>query len=158
MTDPDKRPKPNRTVRHKFAGLPAEFKIVRVGQAWHTNVASTPDHVSAYLNWMRFEEVENFVVMFVDAKRQIRGHEVISRGSISGTLVHSREVFRLAIAHGASGVIVAHNHPSGDVRPSPEDLEVTAGLVRSGKIIGIPVIDHVILGNGFYSFASKGQL
>jgi DNA repair protein RadC len=80
--------------------------------------------------------------------------EVISIGTLNANLIHPREVFKPAIENGAAAVILAHNHPSGVVKPSEADIEVTSQLVEVGKIVGIPLIDHVIIGKG--KFTSVG--
>lgn len=102
---------------------------------------------------------EEFRVLALDAKNRLRKQETISRGTLMGSLVHPREVFELAIRHSAAGIIVLHNHPSGDVEPSPEDRRVTAQLAEAGKVMGIPLLDHLIIGNGsYYSFKDSGGL
>ena len=84
---------------------------------------------------------------------------LVSTGTQSATLVHPREVFRLAIAEGAAGIILVHNHPSGDPTPSADDRAITRQLVDAGKLLDIPVYDHVVIGNGRYvSFAEAGLL
>lgn len=90
-------------------------------------------------------EQEHFLVVYLDARNQVRGHEVITRGLVGESLVHPREVFRNAVRMNAHSIIVAHNHPSGDSSPSDEDGGVTAALVAAGKVMGIPVLDHIIV-------------
>ncbi len=84
----------------------------------------------------------------------------MTRGILNSSLVHPREVFRLAIIHGAAGLIVAHNHPSGDPAPSADDKAVTAQLVEAGRLLDIPIYDHVIIGDDgrFFSFAEAGLI
>ena len=89
---------------------------------------------------------EHFVVLHLDTKNKILGHTIVTKGLVDRSHVHPREVFRTAILNGSSKVILAHNHPSGDVSPSRQDLDSTENLVKAGKIIGIPVIDHLIVG------------
>jgi DNA repair protein RadC len=102
---------------------------------------------------------EHFVAFYVNARSQLIHSETVSVGTLSASLVHPREVFAPAIAHAAAGVIVAHNHPSGDCTPSPEDCEATRRLRRSGELLGIPVLDHVIVSErGFLSFKEQGLL
>jgi len=91
---------------------------------------------------------EAFVAVLVDGKHQLRRYEVVSLGTLTSSLVHPREVFRLAIRHAAAAVVVAHNHPSGDPEPSAEDVAVTRRLIRAGHLLGIPLLDHVVLGAG----------
>lgn len=106
------------------------------------------------------EETEAFVMLSLDVQMQVIASSVITRGIINSTLVHPREVFRVAIALGAFTIVVAHNHPSGVAIPSPDDREVTAGLVEAGKVVGIPVMDSIVIGSeGRYtSFSEAGLL
>jgi DNA repair protein RadC len=96
------------------------------------------------------EKRELFVAILQDTKGYVICHEVISIGNLSQTLVHPREVFYPAIRHKAASLIVAHNHPSGDPTPSPEDFELTKILINAGKLIGIPLHDHLIIGQQKY--------
>jgi len=98
----------------------------------------------------RFQHLsqEEFVAIFLDTKNKVLAVETIFRGSLNASIVHPREVFRQAIRRSAAALLVAHNHPSGDPTPSREDIDVTRRLVEAGKIIGIPVLDHVVFGDG----------
>jgi DNA repair protein RadC len=103
--------------------------------------------------------VEEFRVLALDAQNRITRDMLVTRGTLTGSLVHPREVFRLAIGEAAAGVIVVHNHPSGDPTPSPEDRSVTRQLVEAGRVLDVPVYDHVIVGgDGYFSFAEAGLL
>jgi DNA repair protein RadC len=103
--------------------------------------------------------VEEFHVAILDAQHRFDRDVLITRGILNSSLVHPREVFREAIAERASAVILVHNHPSGDPTPSPDDRVVTEQLVAAGKLLDIPVQDHVIVGRGRYvSFAEAGIL
>lgn len=103
---------------------------------------------------------EHFVLLALDIRNRVIGAQVVSVGTLSASLVHPREMFKPAILLNAAGVIVAHNHPSGDPAPSAEDRECTKRLVKAGALLGIPVLDHVILGAdaGFFSFREAGQI
>ena len=101
---------------------------------------------------------ENFVVVLLNTKNEVIESPLVSVGTLSAALVHPREVFKPAIRVSAASVILAHNHPSGKVEPSREDREVTGRLVESAEILGIEVLDHVILGDGFYSMKEHGKL
>jgi DNA repair protein RadC len=102
---------------------------------------------------------EEFHVLLLDARHRLLRASLVTRGTADTSLVHAREVFREAVREGASGVILVHNHPSGDPRPSPEDRAVTQQLHRAGNVVGIPVLDHVIVGDGrFVSMAEEGLL
>ena len=119
----------------------------------------TPDDVAALLSDLRYERQEHFVVLMLDAKNQLLRRVDVHKGTLNSSLVGAREVFREAIREGASSIIVAHNHPSGDPTPSSEDIEVTHTLVKVGEILDIPVRDHVIIGDRrFLSLRGKGLM
>lgn len=94
---------------------------------------------------------EAFWSVYLDARNYVSGVEEISVGTLNSSLVHPREIYKGAILSNAAGIIVAHNHPSGDLRPSKEDKEVTKRLVEAGNLMGIKLLDHLILGGGRYS-------
>lgn len=96
------------------------------------------------------EKRECVIGLLLDVRNAVIGKEQISVGTLSESLVHPREVFYPAIRHGAAGMILAHNHPSGDPSPSPEDFQVTKTLIDAGKLLGIPLHDHIIVGKGRY--------
>ena len=103
--------------------------------------------------------VEEFHVAILDGQLRLDRDVLVSRGILNSSLVHPREVFREAIAERAAAVILVHNHPSGDPTPSPDDHEITAQLVEAGRLLGIPVHDHLIVGRGRYlSFSEAGLL
>ncbi len=105
------------------------------------------------------ELVEVFYVLLLNTAGQLTELVEVTRGILNSSLVHPREVFRLAVAHGAAGIIVAHNHPSGDSTPSADDRAVTRQLVEAGRVLDIPVHDHVIIaGERYLSFAEAGLL
>lgn len=105
------------------------------------------------------EHKEHFAVMLLNTKNHILGLKDVSVGSLSASVVHPREVFETAILHHAAAIILIHNHPSGDPSPSREDISVTERLVKTGKVMDIPVLDHIILGDGrFVSMKEKGML
>ena len=102
---------------------------------------------------------EHFVVVCLNTKNEVNSIEIVSVGSLNASIVHPREVFKAAILSNAASVIVCHNHPSDHVGPSPDDISITNRLVEAGKLLGIPVIDHIILGgDAVYSFKEEGRL
>lgn len=102
---------------------------------------------------------EHFVVVCLDTKNQPTAINVCHIGSLNSSIVHPREVMKPAILSNAAGVIVGHNHPSGNPEPSQEDIQVTRKLVEAGKIIGIDILDHIILGDdSFISLKEKGYI
>ena len=108
---------------------------------------TTPDSVEYFLSDMKSLAQEAFVVVTLNAKNRVIARHLVSIGTVSSALVHPRETFRPAILDGASAVILAHNHPSGDTCPSAEDIKITRQLVAAGGHIGIKVLDHIIIGD-----------
>lgn len=103
------------------------------------------------------EDREKFMVCCLDTKNQINSISTISIGSLNSSIVHPREVFKVAIYGNSASVILFHNHPSGDCTPSSEDINITQRLKDAGKILGIEVLDHLIIGDGEYlSLKEKG--
>ena len=139
------------TIRH-----PKEYKVVALRECptpeslqlcdtpeqavayWHLHVATAP-HFNP--------ECECLVCLMLNTRRRVRGHHLVSIGTLDTILVHSREVFRAAIIAGASAVLLLHNHPSGDATPSTGDIQVTRELMRAGQLLKIEVLDHVIVGS-----------
>ena len=112
-----------------------------------------------YASRLRDLAVEEFHVLALGSQSQVQGDLLITRGILNSSLVHPREVFRAAIAEAAAGIIVVHNHPSGDPTPSADDRAVTRQLVDAGRMLDVPVYDHVIVGGDRYvSFAEAGLL
>lgn len=98
--------------------------------------------------------VETFGILLLDARRRVTGVVHISRGCLTSSYVHPREVMGPACAHKAASLILVHNHPSGDPEPSPDDLPLTRRLHACGALLGIPVTDHIILGDGTAEWVS----
>lgn len=116
-----------------------------------------PEFVAEFLRAIDFHnlEQEHMISIVLDAKNKIKGFYTVGVGTIEYTVTHAREVFRLAIMQGASSIILAHCHPSGEVEPSNEDINITRKMRAAGEIIGISVVDHVIVGeSGYYSFVN----
>jgi DNA repair protein RadC len=108
---------------------------------------------------LRDRKQEEFWAVYLDTQNRILSERRITIGLLNSSLVHPREVFSPAISLAAASCLLAHNHPSGDPEPSPEDLDVTRQLVESGRLLGIPVRDHIILGDGsFVSLLERGLL
>ena len=96
--------------------------------------------------------------MLLNAKNAVIGIHTVSIGTLSSSLVHPREVFKPAIQASAAGLVVAHNHPSGKTEPSREDRDVTERIVEAGKTLGIEVLDHLVIGDAFFSFKEHGLI
>src|SRR5215211_2517466 len=108
---------------------------------------------------LRDLQVEEFHLLALDSQSQVLREVLVTRGLLNSSLVHHREVFRAAIAEAAAGIIVVHNHPSGDPTPSAEDRSVTQQLAAAGRLLDLPLYDHVIIaGDRYVSFATAGLL
>jgi hypothetical protein len=141
----------------RFAAL-LEFARRALGPAPGLELSRPEDVVPLLHDW-RLARREHFVGFYLNARNQLLLRELVSVGSLSASIVHPREVFTPAIARGAAGVIVAHNHPSGDPEPSPEDLAVTRRLADAGTLLGIELLDHVVIAErGFVSLKARGHL
>lgn len=101
----------------------------------------------------KLEKQENLIVLLLDNKNYLIHNTTVFKGTLNSSIAHPREIFNLAIKHSASSIIIVHNHPSGDPVPSNHDRQFTQNLLKAGNIIGIPVIDHIIIGkNKYYTF------
>lgn len=123
-------------------------------------ISSPKDAVHILIEYLRGVDREHFVGLYLDSANKLIGIHTISIGILNSSLVHPREVFKLALMMNAASIIVAHNHPSGNAEPSGEDIKLTRQLAEAGKIMGIPIHDHLIVTdhNGFTSFAERGLL
>jgi len=122
-------------------------------------VRSPQDVRNLLLERLQFEERERFMCILLNTKNHCLGVEEISVGSLNSSIVHPREVFKVAVRRSAASIIVAHNHPSGDVTPSREDVEVTRRLCEAGRVLGIELLDHVIFGDeDILSLKEKGLM
>jgi DNA repair protein RadC len=145
----------------KIAGLRAAFELgarlashpLDSGERLHS-----PEQVFAYYRGrLRRVRQEVFLALLLDSRHRLLREVEVSRGSLNQSLVHPREVFGPALREAAAALVVLHNHPSGDPRPSREDCEVTRRLRQVGEILGVPLLDHVVIGaEGFTSFARLG--
>ena len=136
--------------RAKAAGLVAGFELAKRGLNQGIGIEPTitsPVDVLGFLTDIKDRRKEYFVALFLNARNQVICREDVSVGSLNASLVHPREVFAPAVGSSAASVILAHNHPSGDVTPSREDIELTRRMVQAGEIMGIEVLDHLIVGS-----------
>jgi DNA repair protein RadC len=118
-----------------------------------------PESIAAlFMEEMRYYKKEVFNILLLSSKGEIIGSDKISVGDLSSTVIHPREVFLPAVKRSAAAVAFVHNHPSGDPTPSGDDIKTTAKLVDAGKIIGIAVWDHIIIGDGRYMSFREKQL
>lgn len=120
----------------------------------------SPESIAVlFMEELRHLKQETFRILLLNAKGEVISTEIISTGELTSTLVHPREVFRPAVKKSAAAVVLVHNHPSGDPQPSREDIETTSRLQECGKMMGIRVIDHIVIGDGIYvSMMSEGLM
>ncbi len=144
---------------------PCEFKVMRIRECIASaDLVDTPDRAFDYWKaniatapWFDPAK-EAFVILILNTRRRILGHNLVALGGLDNVAVHPREVFRPAIVAAGSAIILAHNHPSLDPTPSDADLRVTRDLVRAGQLLKIEILDHVIIGASFSSLRSLGYL
>ena len=136
-------PKEYKVVTLRECPLPAEMQLCdtpeRAAEYWRQHIVQHPAFNP---------DVESFFVLLLNTRRRIKGHALISTGTLDTLLVHPREVFRPAIISASAAIVIAHNHPSGDATPSEADIKVTRDLIRAGQLLRIEVLDHVIVGAG----------
>jgi DNA repair protein RadC len=147
----------------KAARLLASFelgsRLAREERPPAQRIREPEDVVRLFDGRLRDLQVEEFHLLALDSQSQVLREVLITRGLLNSSLVHPREVFRAAIAEAAAGIIVVHNHPSGDPTPSVEDRTVTRQLVEAGRLLDLPLYDHVVIaGDRFVSFATAGLL
>jgi DNA repair protein RadC len=141
----------------KFPATPYEYKVTALRECPLPNemqFCETPDKCADY--WHRHiathphfnPEVECLAVMLLNTRRKVKGHQLVSLGTLDTILVHPREVFRVAVVTAASAMVIMHNHPSGESTPSDADIKVTRDLIRAGQLMKIELLDHVIIGHG----------
>ena len=146
--------------RAKAGVLVAAMELARRGLQQGMGVLpviSCPAEVVPLLAEIKDQHKEHFLCLYLNARNQVVHKEVVSIGSLSASIVHPREVFQVALHHAVASIILAHNHPSGDVSPSKDDIELTRRLVKAGQIMGIEVLDHLIVAKqDFLSFKERG--
>ncbi|WP_205093941.1 RadC family protein [Thalassobacillus pellis] len=122
-------------------------------------IRSPEDGADFVMEEMRILKQEHFICLFLNTKNQVLHRQTIFIGSLNASIVHPREVFKEAVKRSAASIICAHNHPSGDPTPSQEDIHVTRRLAECGKMIGIELLDHIVIGDRkFVSLKEKGYL
>ena len=144
----------------KFPAQPQEWKIISLRECptpENMQHCETPDQAAAYwkthiASHLYFNsECECLVVFILNTRRRVKGHYLVSIGTMDTILCHPREVFRLAIMASAAAIIIAHNHPSGESTPSEADIKITRDLIRAGQLLKIEVLDHIVIGNPNHS-------
>lgn len=147
--------------KDKAATLLAAFEVSRrilFQTKWFSQkkIASPSDVAEIFIPLLRDEVKERFIVVCLSSANKIIRYETISVGNLNSSVVHSREIFKVAIQNNSASIILIHNHPSENPEPSNEDINITRKIVESGKIMDIPIFDHIIIaGNNYTSFVEK---
>src|SRR5262245_4189168 len=145
------------TTQRKQASVPIyKISLVREGRVpcYNQQIRSAVDAATLLHTYLADVDREHFVIILVNQKNRVIGINTVSIGSLTASICHPREIYKPAILCNAASIICGHNHPSGDCQPSREDRALTQRLVEAGKLLGISVIDHVIIGDGTSAYFS----
>ena len=138
----------------KAAQIMAAFELGKRLSAFteseRPQIGSPGDVVQIFMPRLRYLNTDTLHVVSLDTKNYVTRHRRIFEGSLDVSIVHPREIFRFALEESAAAIIVVHNHPSGDPTPSKDDVKITRQLVQAGQVMDIPVLDHIIIGDGRY--------
>ena len=146
-------------MKKQVYGLEVRIQLIRESKDVKSPIVKSPEDVYKLVEHLKDCDREQFLTICLSIKNEVLSIETTSIGTLSANLVHPREVFKTAILQNAAGIIVAHNHPSGDPTPSEEDLAITKRLFEASKIMDIALLDHVIIGNGsFKSLKEIGKI
>lgn len=134
-------------------------RMARQRHSEKAKLSSPKEIADYYMQDMRYLEYEQVVLLLLDTKCHKITDMILSKGTVNASLVEPREVFVKALRHQAVNVVLLHNHPSKDITPSSADISLTGRLVETGELVGIPVLDHIIIGdNTYFSFREHGML
>jgi len=135
-----------RPLKKHLKYLIPQYRLVLVKEPGVTPKSiSSPGDIEQFIEPLKHYAEEHFVAFHLNAKFEVIGHQIVSHGTLSASLVHPREVFKAALLSNSYALIVAHNHPAGSLTPSSEDIETTKTLIRAGKLLGVSVVDHIIV-------------
>ncbi|MEG1914356.1 MAG: DNA repair protein RadC [Acidaminococcaceae bacterium] len=142
-----------------LAALEVGKRIAYAAPLERSEITSPEAGATLLMPRLRYETNEHFLVVLLNSKNKVLQIEQVSEGSLNASVVHPREVFAPAVLHHAAAILVAHNHPSGDPTPSKEDRVLTTTLVEAGQIMGIPLLDHIVIGDAaYFSFKEHAYL
>jgi DNA repair protein RadC len=151
------------TTKAKPGSVPIfRITLVKEGRVpcYNQQIRSSADASTLLHTYLADVDREHFVIILLNQKNRVLGVHTVSVGSLTASIVHPREVYKSAILSNAASIICGHNHPSTDCQPSREDRAITTRLVEAGKLLGVSVLDHVIIGGDgrYFSFADEGLL
>lgn len=142
-----------------FASVKLAKELLNAKREEKPCLANAGEAAKYLMPLLRYEKREQFWVLTLNARNHVTDAKAVAQGNLNNSLVHPRDVFKFACLRDAASIIVAHNHPSGEVSPSLDDQKLTKCLVAAGSFMGIPVLDHIIIGDGiYYSFQEDGAL
>jgi len=142
-----------------YKDLSVRIELIREKVYEKGPVLKEPEDVFGFVKEIAFKDREHFLVILLNTKNEVLGIETVSIGSLNSAIVQPREIFKAAILANSASVILVHNHPSGDLEPSKEDLKSTKKLQEAGNLLNIPVIDHLIINSREYlSFKNKNLI
>lgn len=142
-----------------FASVKLAKELLYAKREEKPYLANAEEAAKYLMPFLRYEKREQFWVLTLNARNHVTDAKAVAQGNLNNALVHPRDIFKFACLRDAASIVVAHNHPSGDVFPSVEDTQLTKCLVSAGSFMGIPVLDHIIIGDGiYYSFQEDGAL
>ena len=145
----------NQNLKHAVERL----RLLLADRVQESQITSSKEVALRYLERLSGDKQENFIIVLLDNKYKPIEDIHVTRGTLNQSLVHPREVFAPAIEKRSAAVILVHNHPSGDVKPSQQDIQITKRLQEVGELVGIKVLDHIIVGgNTYLSFVDDGLL
>jgi len=147
----------------KAAQIKAAFELGRrlaaSAEGPRPTIGKAQDAARLVMEDLRYRQQECLLAVFLDTRNQVIRVHTVSVGTLTGSPAHPREIFKEALAHGSASLIVCHNHPSGDPSPSRDDITLTARLKQAGDLMGVPLLDHIIIGDGKYvSLKETGKL
>ena len=147
----------------KACQIAACFELGRrlsISKAGKTPKINHPKDVVALISpKLAGQKREHLIGIFLNSRKKVLKEEVIFIGTLDASLIHPREIFKIALEEGAAAIILAHNHPSGELKPSDEDIKITKDLIKAGKLLGIDFLDHLIIcGKKYFSMREKGIL
>lgn len=146
-------------MKKQIYGLEVRVQLIREKDNVKGPVVKSPGDVYEIVKHLKDSDREQFLTICMSVKNEVLSIETTSVGTLTANLVHPREVFKSAILQNAAGIIIAHNHPSGDPNPSEEDINITKRLFEASKIMDILLLDHLVVGNGiFKSLKEMGKM
>ena len=132
------------------------MKLIKEQKAEY--VIKCANDVYRYLKEFKNEDREYFIVLGLNTKNKVLYREIVHIGTLNGSIIHPRETFKKAIIMSCNSIIIAHNHPSGDTAPSEEDIKITKTMKKAGELLQIKVLDHIIIGDEYYSFQESESI